>query len=62
MTPEDRQKIEALLAWSLLERTKDPRHGDYTSTMALKLAKLLGVDARQLAERVVERLNEKTDT
>lgn len=39
-----------------LERTRDPRHGDFASNVAMALAKTAGVPPRALAERIVASL------
>ena len=39
-----------------LERPSDPEHGDYATTVALRLAPLLGRPPRQIAEEVAERV------
>jgi arginyl-tRNA synthetase len=39
-----------------LERTRDARHGDFTSNIALRLAGAVGVPPRDLAARIVETL------
>jgi arginyl-tRNA synthetase len=39
-----------------LERPRNPAHGDYASTLALQLAKRVGVAPRELATAIAERL------
>ena len=39
-----------------LERTRDPRHGDFTSNVALRIAKATQSTPRQLAEELVARV------
>lgn len=39
-----------------VERTRDPRHGDFASNVAMVLAKKAGMPPRQLAERIVASL------
>ena len=38
---------------ALLERPRNPEHGDYSSSVALQVAKSLGAKPRELAERIV---------
>ena len=40
-----------------LERPADPAHGDYATAAALQLAKPLRAAPRQIAERIVERID-----
>jgi arginyl-tRNA synthetase len=37
-----------------IERTRDVRHGDFTSNVAMRAAKALGIAPRELAARIVE--------
>ncbi len=39
-----------------VERTRDPSHGDFASTLALQLAKSVGRKPRELAQAIVERI------
>jgi arginyl-tRNA synthetase len=39
-----------------IERSRDPRHGDFASNIALILAKAVGRQPRELAQSIVERL------
>ncbi len=41
-----------------LERTRDPKHGDFTTNIALRLAKPLGRPPRELAAELAERIPE----
>lgn len=41
----------------VVERTRDPRHGDFATPVALRLAKALGRKPRDLAERLAARLS-----
>jgi arginyl-tRNA synthetase len=50
--------IPALL--ELVRETADPKFGDYTATLAMPLAKRLGAKPRDLAERLIVRLNADT--
>ena len=43
-----------------LERTRDPKHGDFTSNIALRLSKELGHPPRELAETLSARLEART--
>jgi len=44
-----------------LERTKDPRHGDFTSNIAMRLAKAVGLSPRELASRIVAAMPASSD-
>ncbi|RZU77884.1 arginyl-tRNA synthetase [Micromonospora kangleipakensis] len=46
----------ALPAQTVLERPRNPEHGDYASTLALQLSKKVGVPPRELAAALAERL------
>ena len=37
-----------------LERTRDPKHGDFTTNIAMRLAKELGRPPRELAETLIK--------
>lgn len=58
--------VAAAQKWSDLgdearvERTKDPRHGDFTSNIAMRLAKPLKIAPRALAEKIVDALPQST--
>lgn len=39
-----------------VERTRDPRHGDFASNIAMRLAKAAGRNPRELAAAIIERL------
>lgn len=41
--------------------TKDPRHGDYACNLALILAREASLDARELADRIIQNLPENPD-
>ncbi|MCZ0951707.1 MAG: arginine--tRNA ligase, partial [Rhodospirillaceae bacterium] len=43
-----------------LERTRDPRHGDFTTNIALRLAKPLGRPPRELAVELADLIPEST--
>ena len=43
-----------------LERTRDPRHGDFTTNIALRLAKPLGRPPRELAAELADLIPEST--
>ncbi|HEX7060518.1 MAG TPA: arginine--tRNA ligase [Woeseiaceae bacterium] len=49
---------EVSSAGPALERTRDPRHGDFTTNVAMQLAKPLGLKPRELAEAIVAALPE----
>jgi arginyl-tRNA synthetase len=49
----DTRPIGDVRARIQVERTRDPRHGDFSSNVALVLAKELGLPPRALAERIV---------
>ena len=44
-----------------VRETADPKFGDYTATLAMPLAKRLGVKPRDLAEKLIARLNDSPD-
>ncbi|WP_406041364.1 arginine--tRNA ligase [Micromonospora sp. NBC_00898] len=48
----------ALPAQTVLERPRNPEHGDYASTLALQLSKKVGVPPRELATALAERLGQ----
>ncbi|HEX5597657.1 MAG TPA: arginine--tRNA ligase [Micromonosporaceae bacterium] len=48
----------ALPASTTVERPRNPEHGDYASTLALQLAKKVGLPPRELAAALAERLNQ----
>ena len=39
-----------------VERTRDPRHGDFSTNVAMRLARTVGSKPRDLAARIIERL------
>jgi arginyl-tRNA synthetase len=43
-----------------VERPRNPEHGDYASTLALQLAKLVGRPPRELAAAIADRLRQTT--
>ena len=43
-----------------VERTRDSRHGDFSTNIALKLSTTLGCSARQLAQKLVDALPESS--
>ena len=47
---------EVLSRPNLVRRTKDAEHGDYQTVVCLELGHLLGIDPKELARRVAERL------
>jgi arginyl-tRNA synthetase len=53
--PIEAGEIPGLL--ELVRETADPKFGDYTATLAMPLAKRLGAKPRDLAERLIARLN-----
>lgn len=50
--------LAALPETTTVERPRNPEHGDYASTLALQLAKRLGVPPRDLAGWLAQRLSE----
>jgi arginyl-tRNA synthetase len=48
--------ISALPGATTVERPRNPEHGDYASTLALQLAKKVGVPPRELAADLADRL------
>ena len=41
---------------STVERTRDPRHGDFATNIAMRLAKAIGRNPREIAQAVIDRL------
>jgi arginyl-tRNA synthetase len=41
-----------------VERTRDPRHGDFTTNIAMRLAKSQGTSPRDIATRIIEKVPE----
>jgi len=50
--------LAALPETATVERPRNPEHGDYASTLALQLAKRVGVNPRDLAGWLAQRLSE----
>jgi len=50
--------LSLLPATTSVERPRNPEHGDYASTLALQLAGQAGVDKRELAGGIADRLRE----
>jgi arginyl-tRNA synthetase len=50
--------LAALPETATVERPRNPEHGDYASTLALQLAKRVGVNPRELAGWLAQRLSE----
>ena len=50
--------IAALPETVAIERPRNPEHGDYATNLALQLGKKVGVNPRDLAEWLAERLND----
>jgi arginyl-tRNA synthetase len=48
-----RKNAPLVTAESRIERTRDPRHGDFTTNVAMQAAKALGVNPRQLAGEII---------
>jgi arginyl-tRNA synthetase len=46
---------------STVERTRDPEHGDFASNVAMRLAKAVRSNPRELAAKIVEHLPDNTD-
>ncbi|GAB3944786.1 hypothetical protein GCM10027614_35490 [Micromonospora vulcania] len=46
----------ALPERTVVERPRNPEHGDYASTLALQLSKKVGVPPRELAEALADQL------
>jgi arginyl-tRNA synthetase len=41
-----------------VERTRDPRHGDFTTNIAMRLAKSMGKNPREIAQTIIDKLPE----
>ncbi len=56
--PELAASAEIQSVGAAIERTRDPRHGDFTTNVAMRLAGTLGRKPRELAETIVQQLPE----
>jgi len=54
--PELAESQELASAGTTVERTRDPRHGDFATNIAMRLAKSIGANPRELAGRIIESL------
>ena len=54
--PAIAEKPELQTGQPEVERTRDPRHGDYASNVAMQLAKSLRTKPRELAEAIIARM------
>jgi len=54
--PELAESQELASAGTTVERTRDPRHGDFATNIAMRLAKSIGTNPRELAGRIIESL------
>ncbi len=52
--PELSESSEIASIQTTVERTRDPRHGDFTTNVAMRLAKSLGRNPREIAQSVVD--------
>ncbi|MEE8345086.1 MAG: arginine--tRNA ligase [Woeseiaceae bacterium] len=56
LMPELADTPEASLISKSVERTRDSRHGDFTTNIAMRLAKSIGKNPRELAAQIIEHL------
>jgi len=56
--PELAESPELASTGTTVERTRDPRHGDFATNIAMRLAKPTGSNPRELAGRIIEALPE----
>ena len=54
--PELADVPEVTSTSTTVERTRDPRHGDFSTNVAMRLARTVGSKPRDLAARIIERL------
>jgi len=54
--PELADSPELASTGPTVERTRDPRHGDFATNVAMRLSKSLGKNPRELAARIIEAL------
>jgi arginyl-tRNA synthetase len=54
--PELAESPEVQSVGPTVERTRDPRHGDFTTNVAMRLAGTLGKKPRELAEAIVQEM------
>jgi len=50
--PELKEHPDAQSVSAIVERTRDPRHGDFTTNVAMQIAKPMGLQPRKLAESI----------
>jgi arginyl-tRNA synthetase len=56
LMPELANAPEASVISRSVERTRDARHGDFTTNIAMRLAKSIGRNPRELAAQIIEHL------
>jgi arginyl-tRNA synthetase len=56
--PELKESAEIQSVGAAVERTRDPRHGDFTTNVAMRLAGTLGRKPRELADAIVKQMPE----
>ncbi len=54
--PELGDAVSGLQVSGTLERTRDPQHGDYATNIAMRLAKTLGKNPRDIAAAIVDKI------
>ncbi|MEX2126507.1 MAG: arginine--tRNA ligase [Woeseia sp.] len=54
--PELADAPEVSSTRTTVERTRDPRHGDFSTNIAMRLARQVGSKPRELADRIIARL------
>ena len=58
--PELQDAPELTSTTTTVERTRDPRNGDFATNIAMRLAKSVGMNPRELATRIIAALPENT--
>jgi len=56
--PELAESSEIPSIGTTVERTRDPRHGDFTTNVAMRLAKSVGRNPREIAQSIVDAVAE----
>jgi len=56
--PDLADSAEVTSISTTVERTRDARHGDFTTNIAMRLAKSLGKNPREIATQIIEKLPE----
>ncbi|SVD63193.1 uncharacterized protein METZ01_LOCUS416047, partial [marine metagenome] len=54
--PEYSEVLEIKSVDTAIERTRDPRHGDFTTNIAMRLAKNLGATPKDVAKSIISKI------